>query len=310
VSKLKSIDLFSGVGGFSLACENNNVECIFANDFESKCKIIYDQNFKIKQTTRDIREIIEFQNFDILTAGFPCQSFSIAGKRLGFTDINRGNLFFEIIRILKNKKPQAFILENDKNLISHDNGKTFKIIQEELDKSGYSYKYKIMDTSEYGNIPQHRERIYIVGFKDEIKTNKFNFPEKITLDKKVNDILEDKIEEKYYYNKESKIYSKLLNTIVDKNKIYQYRRHFVRENKKNLCPTLTANMGMGGHNVPIILDDKGIRKLTPRECFNLQGFPETFKLSGISDSSLYKQSGNSVSIPVVDRIVKELVRVL
>jgi DNA (cytosine-5)-methyltransferase 1 len=162
---------------------------------------------------------------------------------------------------------------------------------------------------EYGNIPQNRERIYIVGFKNKTYSERFEFPSPVPLTTRIVDILEKKIPEKYYYNGKP-LYEKLKSSIKETGRVYQWRRQYVRENKKGVCPTLTANMGMGGHNVPIIKDSKGIRKLTPLECFRIQGFPETYTLPKIADSSLYKQAGNSVSVPVIEAIARQMMRAM
>lgn len=307
---MKIVELFSGIGGFKLGFENIGLRCIFSTDFDKYCKETFDFNFNEKLHLEDIMtlksEIIP--KFDILTAGFPCQPFSILGSRKGFSD-NRGSLFFEIIRILKDKKPKCFLLENVKNLETHDSGKTLKIIYNELTKAGYYITHKVLNSMEYGNIPQNRERIFIVGFSNKKKFKKFKFPEKIPLTKTINECLEKIIDDKYYYNNKP-LYNKIKEFVTDKNKIYQYRRTYIRENKKNVCPTLTANMGCGGHNVPIIKDSIGIRKLTPIECAKFQGFPEYYKFPGISDCQLYKQIGNSVTIPVILRIAENIKMVL
>jgi DNA (cytosine-5)-methyltransferase 1 len=240
-------------------------------------------------------------------AGFPCQAFSIAGHRQGFKDKKgRGNLFFEIARIIEDRRPEGFLLENVKNLKGHDEGKTFKVITKTLEGLGYKIKSQIMNSMEYGNIPQNRERIYIVGFKNEQYAEKFEFPEKKNLTLSVSDLLENNPSEKYYYNNKP-LYQKIKNDVKKEGKVYQWRRKYVRENKKGVCPTLTANMGTGGHNVPIIKDKKGIRKLTPLECFRMQGFPKNFSLpKTLPDSSLYKQAGNSVSVTVIEAIAKKM----
>lgn len=314
VKKIKILDLFAGIGGIKIGFEKAGFECIFSNDFDKDCKTTYDLNFANKQKSLVLGDISEISSniipdFDVLTGGFPCQPFSIAGYRKGFDDRGRGNLFFEIVRILKDKKPNAFLLENVKNLKTHDNGNTLKVIYGRLQKLGYHVADKVLNTMEYGNIPQNRERIYIVGFLNQEAFNNFSFPEKISLTKTINDCLEKNVEEKYYYNGKS-LFPKLKKEVVKNNTIYQWRRQYVRENKNNVCPTLTANMGMGGHNVPIIIDNKGIRKLTPRECANFQGFPENFKLPNIADSSIYKQFGNSVSVPVVERVAMNIKKAL
>jgi len=218
-------------------------------------------------------------------------------------------LFFSISRILEARKPEGFLLENVKNLKSHDGGRTFEIIEKKLKNLGYHLKVKVLNTMEYGNIPQNRERIYIVGFKNKLYAERFEFPKPVKLVKKVIDLLEKNVPEKYYYNGKP-LFEKLKNSVKNENKVYQWRRQYVRENKSGVCPTLTANMGMGGHNVPIIKDKKGIRKLTPLECFRIQGFPEGYVLPKISDSALYKQAGNSVSVPVIEAVAKEMMRAM
>ena len=310
LKKMKFIDLFAGIGGIKIGFEKAGFECVFSNDFDKDCKITYDFNFSENQKSLILGDISKIPStiipdFDILTGGFPCQPFSIAGYRKGFADGGRGNLFFEIIRILKDKKPKAFLLENVKNLKTHDKGNTIKIIYQELEKLGYKVTDKILNAMEYGDIPQNRERIYIVGFLDQKAFDKFRFPDKTHLAKTIHDCLEKNVDQKYYYSGKP-LYEKLKNDVIKKDTVYQWRRKYVRENKNGVCPTLTANMGMGGHNVPIIIDDKGIRKLTPRECANFQGFPVDFKLPNIADSSLYKQFGNSVSIPVVQKIAENI----
>lgn len=311
---MKFIDLFAGIGGIKIAFSNAGFKCVFSNDFDKNAKITFDLNFSElfesdkQMVLGDIQKIPtdKIPEFDILCGGFPCQPFSVAGYRQGFEDERgRGNLFFDIIRILKDKKPKAFLLENVKNLKSHDKGNTIKVIYEELEKLGYKVIDKVLNSMEYGNLPQNRERIYIVGFLDEENFNKFHFPKKIPLTKTIHDFLEQNVDDKYYYNGKN-LFDRIKDDVVKKDTVYQWRRKYVRENKNNVCPTLTANMGMGGHNVPIILDDKGIRKLTPRECANFQGFPETYKLPEIAISHLYKQFGNSVSIPVIERIAKNM----
>lgn len=305
-----TIDLFAGVGGIRIGFERAGFKTVFANDFEAHCKTTYDLNFKdSKLVVEDIRKIgiEDLPEFDFLLGGFPCQAFSIAGHRQGFSDEkNRGNLFFDIVRILEARKPEGFLLENVKNLKSHDQGRTFEIIEATLIKLGYHIKAKVLNTMEYGNVPQNRERIYIVGFRNKTYHERFNFPEPVKLTKRVTDILEEQVAEKYYYNGKP-LYEKLKNDVKEEGKVYQWRRQYVRENKSGVCPTLTANMGMGGHNVPIIKDKKGIRKLTPLECARIQGFPDDYKLPALADSALYKQFGNSVSVPVIERVAKNMI---
>ncbi len=309
----KTIDLFAGVGGIRLGFEKAGFETVFANDFDEQCKLTYDLNFpKAKLVVEDMRKIgiDDLPIFDFLLGGFPCQAFSIAGYRQGFNDHkDRGNLFFDIARIIDARKPEGFLLENVKNLKSHDSGKTFRIIEETLKNLGYYVKPKVLNSMEYGNIPQNRERIYIVGFKNKDYIDRFSFPEPVKLTRKITDLLEKNVPEKYYYNRKP-LYEKLKGFVKEEEKVYQWRRQYVRENKSGVCPTLTANMGTGGHNVPIIKDKKGIRKLTPLECARIQGFPESFKLPKIADSALYKQFGNSVSVPVLEAVAKQMMKAM
>jgi DNA (cytosine-5)-methyltransferase 1 len=309
------VDLFCGTGAFSYAFhQTEKVKTIFANDMLDSSEKIFNLNNNIKLTKQNLIDIEDsnIPKSDIITAGFPCQPFSIAGMQKGFDD-ERSNVFWKILSIVKNNNPKIVILENVKNLQSHDDGNTFKIIIDNLEKLNYYIKYSILNTSKITGIPQNRERIYIVCFKDKIMYDNFdfNFPE-IDL-KPITEFLENNIPEKYYYNDSTIIYNELETNVIKHittNTIYQYRRYYVRENKNNVCPTLTANMGSGGHNVPIILDDKGIRKLTPRECFNLQGFPSNYKLPSISTSKLYSLAGNAVSIPVVSLISNKISKLI
>jgi len=308
-----TIDLFAGVGGIRLGFERAGFKTVFANDFEPRCKDTYDLNFRdSKLVVEDIRKIgiDDLPKFDFLLGGFPCQAFSIAGYRQGFNDEKgRGNLFFDVARILDERKPEGFLLENVKNLKSHDGGKTFSIIQGALEDLGYHLKIKVLNSMEYGNIPQNRERVYIVGFKNRDYYEKFEFPGPVKLTVKITDLLEKNVPEKYYYNGKP-LYEKLKDFVKEEGKVYQWRRQYVRENKSGVCPTLTANMGTGGHNVPIIKDGKGIRKLTPLECARIQGFPTDYKIPKLADSALYKQFGNSVSVPVIEAVGKQMMKAM
>ena len=306
------IDLFAGTGGFSVAFEKyNKFKCIFANDMIKESENIYklnhsNTNFLLKDLHKVKLE--EIPNHQILCGGFPCQPFSIAGEKKGFNDA-RSNVFWKILEIIKEYNPNIIILENVKNLKSHDEGNTYKIIEKNLKDLNYYIKSAILDTSKITNVPHHRERVYIVCFKDINQYEKFNFDFPEVKNKKIKDFLEDNIDKKYYYTDKLKIYETVKNNVtknIDENVLYQYRRHYIRENKSNCCPTLTANMGSGGHNVPLLLDNKGIRKLTPQECFNLQGFPDNYKLPEISDSALYKLAGNAISVPIVELIVDKI----
>lgn len=304
---------FAGVGGICLAFKKCGAEIVWANEIDHNACITYRSNFGGSYLVEgDISTISPVPDFDILATGFPCQAFSIAGYQKGFTD-PRGNIFFEVIRILQEKKPRAVFLENVKNLEKHDGGNTFKVIISALKQEGYFISYKVMNALHFGNIPQNRERIYIVGFRNKDDFSNFRFPDPVKLTKSIDDIVyrSRPADGKYYYSGMSRYYAKMVSSIKRRDTVYQLRRVFIRENKSKVCPTLTANMGRGGHNVPLILDDFGIRKLTPRETFRFQGFPESFILPDtISDSALYHQAGNSVAVPVVQRIAERIIYAL
>ena len=319
MKKYKIGSFFAGVGGIELGFEETGrYKTVYANEFDSKPIITYENNFKLKVDNRDIANVEsdEVPNVDIIVGGFPCQAFSVAGYRQGFKDQKgRGVLFFELARIIEKKKPKVVFLENVKNLIGHDNGNTFRVILQCLKDIGYYVKYAVLNAKDYGNVPHGRERIYIVGFSDKEVYKSFEFPEPIKLTNKLDKYIDFSISkpEKYYYtNKNCSFFEVLKRDICKNNTIYQWRRTYVRENKSNVCPTLTANMGMGGHNVPLIRTDDGrIRKLTPQECFSLQGFSKNYKLpKNMSDTLLYKQAGNSVVVPVIKAIAKKIVDAL
>lgn len=320
VSPLNTVAaFFSGVGGIELGFkQTGKFRVVYANEFDKNAQLTYEINYEDDNLIfdkRDIHEVktTEVPKSDVIVGGFPCQAFSIAGYRKGFDD-DRGDLFFELLRIIKSNKPRAIFIENVKNMVTHDHGNTFKIIREALTMNGYYIKWKVMNSKEYGNIPQNRERIYIVGFRSKEAFLNFSFPNPIPLETKLADVINfsEEVSERYYY-KEGKqpFYDKLETEVTSQETVYQWRRQYVRENKSGVVPTLTANMGTGGHNVPIIKGDYGIRKLTPRETFNVQGFPEEFKLlETIAHGQLYKQAGNSVVVPVIKRIAKEIANAL
>jgi DNA (cytosine-5)-methyltransferase 1 len=306
---LKMIDLFAGTGAFTYAFEKTGkVDCVFSNDMVEPSKNIYDTNFSHKLTLKNLNDINvkDIPSHDILTGGFPCQPFSIAGKQEGFQD-ERSNVFWKILAIIDNHKPSFVILENVKNLVSHDDGKTFEIIKKQLTDRKYHICFKILNTAKITGIPQHRERIYIVCIKSKDIFDKFTLDFHDKPKQQISSLLEDSVDKKYYYTEKSSTWDLVKNNITKQNTVYQYRRVYVRENKSNECPTLTANMGTGGHNVPLVLDNNGIRKLTPRECFTFQGFPASYKLPKMSDASLYKLAGNAVSLPVVELIANRLI---
>ncbi len=314
---MKCASFFAGVGGIDLGFQMAGSETVYANEVDPYPADTFELNNAIKVDRRDVRDVKaeEIPNFDILLAGFPCQAFSIAGYRQGFDDSKgRGNLFFEMVRIIAAKKPRVAFFENVKNLVSHDKGNTFRVICEALDKLGYQYVFQVMNACEYGNIPQNRERIYIVAFREEQDYLNFKMPLPIKLEKTIRDEIDfdAKVDNKYYYSANNcAFFDQLLTEMTNPNTIYQWRRVYVRENKSNLVPTLTANMGTGGHNVPLILtNDRRIRKLTPHECFNIQGFPKSFQLPAQANGRLYKQAGNSVVVPVIQRIAEAIMKAI
>lgn len=298
---------FAGIGGICYGFEQAGFEVVYANEYDKKACESYRKNHpNINLVEADIKEIKteNIPDFDIFTGGFPCQPYSLAGNRDGLADV-RGTLFFDIIRILKAKKPCAFLLENVKNIQSTHDGKDFKIILDHLKACGYNIKFEVLGGHTHANIPQCRERMFIVGFLDEKICDKFEFPKPIKLTKTVNDLIDrkEKVADKYYYTSKSQYYKMMKEAIVNDN-IYQMRRVYMRENKGGVCPTLTANMGGGGHNVPVIRDNFGIRKLTPKECLRFQGFPEEFEIV-TSDVHVYKQAGNAVVVPLIKRIAEK-----
>lgn len=317
---LKCASFFAGVGGIDLGFEKTGAfKTVYANEFDVYPAKTFELNHSVKVDVRDIHEVAsdDIPDFDVMLAGFPCQAFSIAGLRMGFEDKKgRGELFFELVRILEEKKPRIAFFENVKNLVGHDNGNTFRVICEQLDILGYKYTYKVLNAMEYGNVAQNRERIYIVAFRDDKDFENFNWPEKIPLTHSVKDIIDfhSYVDEKYYYTPgkyKDNIYKAVCEAMADDGinnpAIYQWRRQYVRKNLSGVVPTLTANQGEGGHNVCLIKTVYGIRKMTPRECFNTQGFPKDFQLpTDQSDSRLYKQAGNSVCVTVINRIAEAI----
>lgn len=316
MNKLKLASFFAGVGGIDLGFEQTGYfETIYANEFDPYPVKTFESNFNIKVDCRDIREVIpsEVPDVDGYILGFPCQAFSVAGYRQGFNDEKgRGNLFFEVMRLVREKKPRFIMAENVKNLVGHDGGHTFTVILEALQIEDYKCKYKVLNAMTYGNTPQNRERIYIVAFQNDEDYRNFTFPDPIPLTKKLEDIIdfENKMLDKYYYlpgKYKGDIYEKLLEAMDDPNTVYQWRRKYVRKNMSGVVPTLTANQGEGGHNVCLVKTKFGIRKMTPHECFYAQGFPKNFNLpKDMGDSRLYKQAGNSVCVGVVNRIAEKM----
>ena len=317
MGKYKMASLFAGIGGIDYGFEFVGIQPVWANEIDKYCAVTFTANHKnIKLIVDDICNIKgkDIPKVDILAGGFPCQPFSIAGYRKGFED-DRGNMFFQIMRLVdemadSKNKPRVIFLENVKNLKTHDKGHTFDVIKERLEEHGYYVTEKVLNTCEYGNLPQNRERIFIVGFLNKKDYDNFKWPNKIALTKTIDKVVDwdAEVDKKYLYGSEKKCYDLLKENITEKNTIYQYRRVYVRANKGGVCPTLTANMGMGGHNVPLIINNQNkIRKLLPIECLKLQGFPDDFIIpSELCDSRVYKQAGNAVSVNVVKRVASNI----
>ena len=315
------IDLFAGIGGFHLALNSMGAECVFASEWDRFAAETYEQNFHLKPFG-DITKINEkdIPNHDILCGGFPCQSFSISGKQKGFED-TRGTLFFDIARIVKYHKPKVLFLENVKNLANHDDGKTLKTIIKSLEDFGYSLNIKVLNSSHFG-LPQNRERIYIVAFHNSLNSESFKFPSPINKPICLEQILENEpvnakiierndIEIYKNYSVSNSLFSdiELLNKpiqigIVNKGgqgeRIYHTLGHAI---------TLSANGGGVGSKTGLYLVNGKVRKLSPRECAKVQGFPDNFILNA-SDTQSYKQFGNSVSVNVLQYILIEISKIL
>lgn len=307
---MKVGSMFAGIGGIDLGFKSAGFDIAWANENDRDAVKTYRHNFGNSSIVeKDIRNVDtkDIPDIDILTAGFPCQPFSVMGKQKGFGDA-RGNLFFEISRVIDKKRPQIVFLENVKNLMEHDNGKTFLVIYNTLAQFGYAVKYKVLNACEYGNIPQDRSRIFIVAFLNYDILDKFRFPEPINLSRSVNDIIDRSVRHHdiYYYKEDNYYFDKLNKNIKDTVSIYRIDDWGVAKNRYSMCPTLKANMGTFPDRVPIIKDDFGIRKLTPQECLSFQGFPNDYTYPKISLNNAYKQVGNTVCVPVVFEIAKKI----
>lgn len=314
-------DLFAGIGGMRIAFEKAGGQCVLTCEIDQKALTTYKLNFKDSKDHIYVNDVLSLKgseltsskgSLDVLVAGFPCQPYSIAGLRKGLEDDRGGEIFKALLRILSSAKPRAFLLENVRGIKSHENGETFNYMLQELKKCGYTLRHETLNSMKHANVPQTRERVFIIGFRDKIAAEDFNFPKVIELTKTIHDCLEtEKVDARFYYDERYGAFSEIKTAIKSKDTLYQWRRHYVRENKSNACPTLTANMGSGGHNVPLVKDAFGIRKLTPRETANFQGFPKSFKLpENLADSHLYHQFGNSVTVPLIEKIAKQIAKVL
>lgn len=297
------IDLFAGIGGIRLAFENAGCYCVFSSEIDTSACETYSANFS-ERACGDIRGIKseDIPAFDILLAGFPCQAFSVIGKREGFADTTRGTLFFEIERILRDKKPRAFMLENVKNLTAHDNGRTYKIIMNHLESLGYNVHAKILNALDFG-LPQKRKRIIIAGFRENVL---FNFPSTVPEceRKKLSDILEINPDRKYYVS--DSIRASRLSRLKDKNFPKPYISH------ENVAGTVTphewsAALRAGASANYILINDE--RRPTEREMLRLQGFPESFRIV-VPYGKMKQQYGNSVAVPVIEAVAREMLKAM
>ena len=313
--KFKFIDLFAGIGGIRLAYQNNGGKCVFSSEWDSFAKKTYEANFG-EVPFGDITKISETEipDHDILLGGFPCQPFSIAGvskknalgRQHGFLDKTQGTLFFDIARIIEHKRPKIFMLENVKNLVSHDKKRTFKVITETFTELGYSLHYKVLDARYY--VPQHRERIIIVGFDQSVfkDEEQFRFPKPGNIQLAIKDILEPKVDEKYTLS------NKLWNYLQEYKKKHQAKGNgfgFGLTNLEGVSRTMSARYYKDGAEILIPQKGKNPRRLTPRECARLQGFSDKFIIP-VSDNQAYKQFGNSVTTPLIQAVGKSVVKEL
>ncbi len=305
------IDLFAGIGGLRQAFDSSGGKCVYSSEWNKYSQITYKENFG-DVPDGDITQVDEntIPDHDILVGGFPCQPFSIAGvssknslgRAHGFNDVTQGTLFFDICRIIKAKQPRAFLLENVKNLKSHDRGNTFKVIVNALEKElGYDIHYKVIDASPV--VPQHRERIFIVGFK--IPTD-FEFPELKNKRPKLGDILEKNVDEKYTLKDGT---WNALKRHLAKHKAKGNGFGYSLADKDGIAKTLSARYYKDGAEILIPQKGKNPRRLTPRECARLMGFKESFKIP-VSDNQAYRQFGNAVVVPVVKEVAKAMVKQL
>lgn len=315
-ARFSFIDLFAGIGGMRLAFEDVGGKCVYSNEWDKYCQMTYFANFG-EQPEGDITKVDakSIPDHDILVAGFPCQPFSIAGvskkkslgRATGFEDKTQGTLFFDVCRIIKEKRPKAFMLENVKNLRSHDKGNTFRVIQESLDELDYEIRYEVLDGQNY--VPQHRERIIIVGFDRKRYGGSIDFEFNLTpVDPKptLKDILEKRVDTRY--------------TLSDK--LWQYLQGYAEKHRAagngfgygladcdGITRTLSARYYKDGSEILIPQKKKNPRRLTPRECARLQGYPESFVIP-VSDTQAYKQFGNSVVVPLIRNVAQLVVQKL
>lgn len=301
--------LFSGIGGIDIAFQQAGFKVQWAIEKDAACCKTYRYNFPhVMLIENDIRRIdpSALPKVDIIIAGFPCQPFSIAGAQRGFSD-SRGYSFYEVGRFIQFHDPRLVFLENVPNLMDHDNGKTFNIVHNVLSELGYSIRYRVLRASEYGGVPQIRDRIYILAFREQEDCDSFVFPPPMKLTLSIEDVLQrNQVKHRvYYYGKENPFYTYAKKIVIRDDSIYRVYHENIKITQNHMCPTLTASMGTRPNQVHLVIDPYGLRKITIRECLDFQGFPKSFQFpNSITINDAYKQIGNSVCVPVVSRIVK------
>ena len=317
--KFTFIDLFAGIGGFRLAMQAQGGKCVFSSEWNSYAQLTYFTNFgemPFGDITKDVTKKYIPKKFDILCAGFPCQPFSIAGvskknslgRETGFKDKTQGTLFFDVADIISQHRPKAFFLENVKNLTSHDKGNTFRVIRETLEELDYSIHYRVMDGQTY--VPQHRERIMIVGFDMKVFKGKeqFEFPEQHPATRTVKEILDPNIDDKYTLS--DKLWNYLQN-YAEKHKAKGNGFGYGLVDLNGITRTLSARYYKDGSEILIPQSDgKNPRRLSPRECARLMGYPDEYIINAVSDVQAYRQCGNSVVVPLITAISKQILKTL
>lgn len=317
--KFTFIDLFAGMGGFRLAMQAQDGECVFSSEWNSFSQKTYLANFgemPFGDITKESTKSYIPDKFDVLCAGFPCQPFSIAGvskkkslgRETGFKDKTQGTLFFDVADIISRHRPKAFYLENVKNLTSHDKGNTFRVIRETLEELDYSIHYQVMDGQTY--VPQHRERIMIVGFDNKVFHGEehFTFPEQGSATMTVKDILDTNIDEKYTLSDKLWTY---LQSYAEKHRAKGNGFGYGLVNLNGITRTLSARYYKDGSEILIPQENgKNPRKLSPRECARLMGYPDKYILSAVSDVQAYRQCGNSVVVPLITAVSEQIIKVL
>ena len=312
------IDLFAGIGGFRLAMQANGGKCVFSSEWNKFAQATYEANFgdiPYGDITKEETKQAIPQGFDILCAGFPCQPFSIAGvskknslgRETGFKDKTQGTLFFDVADILNRFRPKAFFLENVKNLASHDKGNTFKVIRSTVEELGYSFHYLVMDGKSF--VPQHRERIMMVGFNKDLfhGEERFSFPKTGEPTISIGEILETDVPDKYTLS--DKLWTYLQN-YAEKHKAKGNGFGYGLVDLDGITRTLSARYYKDGSEILIPQEGRNPRRLTPRECARLMGYPDNFVIDHVSEVQAYKQFGNSVIVPLITAVSKEIVKTL